>query len=160
MGKIFSMHSTDDGKVHYPVALVPAERKVCKRRSWTLEEKLAIIAEVETSGDPVAVVARRHDMNANHLFNWIDRARAGTLDRKRGRKSNGEAKEHQQSRASDNTEQEFIDLGVFTREEMAHALGGGESLMEVELPGGICMRVPLSIEPELLMRSVRALKAA
>ena len=43
---------------------------------------------------------------------------------------------------------------------MAQALGDGEELMEIELPGGIRMRVPLSIEPEVLMRSVRALKAA
>lgn len=160
MGKIFSMHSDGDGKTHYPVAVVPVERRARKRRSWTLEEKLAIIAEVETSGDPVAMVARRHDMNANHLFNWIDRARAGTLDRKRGRRTHGQANEARQTHEKDDREQEFIDLGVFTREEMAQALGGSESLMEIELPGPVLLRVPLSINPEQLMRSVGALKAA
>ncbi|MFC3320881.1 transposase [Mesorhizobium cantuariense] len=41
------------------------------RRSWTVEQKLAIMREVQESGDPVAVVARRHDMNANHLHIWM-----------------------------------------------------------------------------------------
>lgn len=160
MGKIFPMQSSGDNERHYPLAVVPEEKKRRKRRSWTIEEKLAIIAEVETSGDPVAVVARRHDMNANHLFNWIDRAKAGTLDRKRGRKPNSQPKKTRRAEANTGTEQKFIDLGVFTREEMAQTLGGGAELMEIELPGGIRMRVPLSVEPELLMRSVRALKAA
>lgn len=160
MGKIFPMQSASDAERDYPLAVVSQEKRRRMRRSWTIEEKLAIIAEVETSGDPVAVVARRHDMNANHLFNWIDRARAGTLDRKRGRKPNGQPKESRRADANIDTEQEFVDLGVFTREEMAQALGDGDELMEIELPGGIRMRVPLSIEPEVLMRSVRALKAA
>ncbi|WP_155936647.1 transposase, partial [Mesorhizobium ciceri] len=29
------------------------------RRSWTVEQKLAIVREVQESGDPVSVVARR-----------------------------------------------------------------------------------------------------
>ncbi len=51
------------------------------RRRWTLAEKLAIVEAAKTSGDPVSVVARRHGMNANHLFNWLQRDREGTLDR-------------------------------------------------------------------------------
>ena len=160
MGKIFPMQSSGDSERHYPLAVVPEEKKRRKRRSWTIEEKLAIIAEVETSGDPVAVVARRHDMNANHLFNWIDRAKAGTLDRKRGCKPNSQPKKTRRVEADTGTEQEFIDLGVFTREEMSQTLGAGAELMEIELPGGIRMRVSLSVEPGLLMRSVRALNAA
>ncbi|MFC3320781.1 transposase [Mesorhizobium cantuariense] len=45
------------------------------RRSWTVEQKLAIMREVQESGDPVAVVARRHDMNANHLHIWMKQTR-------------------------------------------------------------------------------------
>ncbi|RWE91534.1 transposase [Mesorhizobium sp.] len=37
--------------------------------------------EVQESGDPVSVVARRHDMNANHLFIWVKQARQGRLGR-------------------------------------------------------------------------------
>src|ERR1700722_19663888 len=52
------------------------------RRSWTIEEKLAIVHAAKHSGAPVSVVARRHGMNANHLFNWLQRDRDGTLDRR------------------------------------------------------------------------------
>ena len=51
------------------------------RRRWTLAEKLAIVEAAKTSGDPISVVARRHGMNANHLFVWLQRDRDGTLDR-------------------------------------------------------------------------------
>ncbi|MGX5806345.1 IS66-like element accessory protein TnpA [Bradyrhizobium sp. Arg314] len=49
------------------------------RRSWTVEQKLAILGEVQESGDPVAVVARRHDMNSNHLHIWIKQAQERRL---------------------------------------------------------------------------------
>ena len=56
----------------------------------------------------MAVVARRHDMNANHLFNWTDRAKRGML----GRRSTGKPT------SVDEPSPEFIDLGVFTREQI------------------------------------------
>lgn len=123
--------------------------KVRHRRSWSLEEKLAIIGEVESSGDPVAVVARRHDMNANHLFNWIDRAKRGML----GRRSTGKPA------SADEPSPAFIDLGVFTREQIDQAVSGN-CMMEIDLPGGIRMRVTSVIDPEALTRAVRALRAA
>ncbi|RWO19525.1 MAG: hypothetical protein EOS09_31060 [Mesorhizobium sp.] len=49
------------------------------RRSWTVEQKLAIVREVEETGDPVAAVARRHDMNANYLFILMKQSREGRL---------------------------------------------------------------------------------
>lgn len=119
------------------------------RRSWSLEEKLAISAEVESSGDPVAVVARRHDMNANHLFNWIDRAKRGML----GRRSTA------RPASVDEPPPEFIDLGVFTRKQIDQA-ATASCVMEIELPGGIRIRVPAVIDPEALTRAVRALRAA
>lgn len=51
------------------------------RRSRTVEQKLAIVREVQETGDPVSVVARRHDMNANHLFIWVKQAQQGRLGR-------------------------------------------------------------------------------
>lgn len=93
-----------------------------------------------------------------HLFNWIDRARAGTLGR-RGQKR-GSAERCSSRRAErDDTEREFIDLGVFTHEEMADAFNGG-CLLEVDLPARLRMRVPISVDPDLLTRAVRALKVA
>jgi transposase len=41
-----------------------------RRRIWSAEEKRQILAEASEPGASVAVVARRHDMNANLLFTW------------------------------------------------------------------------------------------
>ena len=40
------------------------------RRSWSAEEKRRIVEESLRPGASVAVVARRHDLNANLLFTW------------------------------------------------------------------------------------------
>jgi transposase len=41
-----------------------------RRRSWTKDEKRRIVAESLEDGASAAVVARRHDLNANLLFTW------------------------------------------------------------------------------------------
>ncbi|TIN31896.1 MAG: hypothetical protein E5Y31_00125 [Mesorhizobium sp.] len=45
----------------------------------TVEQKLAIVREVEETGDPVAAVARRHDLNANYFFILMKQSREGRL---------------------------------------------------------------------------------
>jgi transposase len=40
------------------------------RRSWSAEEKRRIVEESLRPGASVSVVARRHDVNANLLFSW------------------------------------------------------------------------------------------
>lgn len=56
---------------------VPADRRPeRRRRNWSAEAKRRIIAETREPGASVAVVARRHDMNANLLFTWRRAAEA------------------------------------------------------------------------------------
>ncbi len=55
------------------------------RRTWSAEDKRAIVAEAEAGAEPVAAVARRHRMNANHLHQWLSRAREGRICGRRGR---------------------------------------------------------------------------
>ena len=50
-----------------------------KRLYRSLEEKLRIIEEALAEGTSVARVARAHGVNANLLFNWCRRYRAGRL---------------------------------------------------------------------------------
>jgi transposase len=40
------------------------------RRSWTRDEKRRIVEESLEDGASIAEVARRHELNANLLFNW------------------------------------------------------------------------------------------
>jgi transposase len=44
--------------------------RVERRRKWTLEEKAALIAEVEAEGGKVKLVARRHRLSESLLYNW------------------------------------------------------------------------------------------
>lgn len=118
----------------------PARRR---RRSWTIEQKLAIVREVSTSGDPVAVVARRHDMNANHLFRWIQQAQEDALV---GRRAS----------PVEPARMDFIDLGVVGDRPAPR----GAPAIEIELPGGAKVRVTAPVETEVLIKVLAAVKAA
>src|SRR6201994_546569 len=40
------------------------------RRKWSIEEKAALIAEVEAEGGKVKLVAQRHRISESLLYNW------------------------------------------------------------------------------------------
>jgi transposase-like protein len=44
--------------------------RVERQRKWTIEEKAALIAEVEAEGGKVRLVARRHRVSESLLYNW------------------------------------------------------------------------------------------
>lgn len=50
-----------------------------KRRYRTVEERRCIVEETLVEGVSVAVVARRHGVNANQVFHWRKLHRAGLL---------------------------------------------------------------------------------
>jgi transposase len=41
-----------------------------RRRRWSAEDKVRIVAECDRPGSSVSLVARRHDLNTNMLFTW------------------------------------------------------------------------------------------
>ena len=113
------------------------------RRSWTIREKLSIVDEAKHSGAPVSVVARLHGMNANLLFNWLQRDRDGTLDR---RASCGAAR----GRPA------FVEAGVIGGE----ACGRGAPALEIELPCGAKVKVAAGVDPGVLGPVLFAVRAA
>jgi|ERR1700729_1280562 transposase len=50
---------------------------VVRRRRWSIEQKGRIVAEAIGPGAVVAEVARRHDLGAGQLWNWIRAAKDG-----------------------------------------------------------------------------------
>ncbi|MFV0475449.1 MAG: IS66-like element accessory protein TnpA [Pikeienuella sp.] len=46
-----------------------------RRRSWSDDEKRMICGQARMPGVSVAQVARRYDVNANQVFNWMREAR-------------------------------------------------------------------------------------
>lgn len=69
----------------------PEVPEVAKRRRYTSEYKLKIIAEAEACTEPgqVGALLRREGLYSSHLTHWRNQARQGlidSLDKKRGRK--------------------------------------------------------------------------
>jgi transposase len=50
------------------------------RRMRTIEEKRRIVEETFANGDSVAVIARRHEVNANLVFGWRRLYQKGLLE--------------------------------------------------------------------------------
>jgi transposase len=46
-----------------------------RRRTWTVEEKAAFVAESHVAGETVCGVARRHGLTPQQLFTWRREAR-------------------------------------------------------------------------------------
>ena len=53
-----------------PMAGAPHEVIAGTRRSWSREEKLAILAEAREAPTSVSAVARRHGLHPSLLFRW------------------------------------------------------------------------------------------
>ncbi|WP_348526923.1 transposase [Mesorhizobium sp.] len=132
------------------------------RRSWTVEQKLAIVREVQETGDAVAAVARRHDMNANALFLLMKQARQGRLG--------GRPKQL----STEASAAAFIDLGVINPDGQdvepegsaaAHCHGEGPVRTGQAVPAGGRMEivgangrrviVDRSVDVAVLMRLLR-----
>lgn len=52
-----------------------------RRRRWSLETKLMVVAESREPGASVKAVAARHDIYPSLVFNWRRQAREGRLSR-------------------------------------------------------------------------------
>jgi transposase len=50
-----------------------------RRRKWSDETKIAVVAEALADGVVVSDVARRHDITPSQLFGWIRRFREAAL---------------------------------------------------------------------------------
>lgn len=55
-----------------------------RRRSWSLEQKLAIVAEAEDC-DNLTALARRHDIRTSQLYTWRRELRYAMAARRAGR---------------------------------------------------------------------------
>lgn len=50
-----------------------------RRRRWSVDEKLRIVAETEQPGAGIAEVARRYEISRGLLWNWRSQVRRGAL---------------------------------------------------------------------------------
>jgi transposase len=130
--------------------------RVERRRQWTLEEKAALMAEVEAAGGQVSAVARRHGISKSLLYNWRSAWRSAAAARATAVSAG------------------FIQLGVMTEARERLALpaaaaacprGSGLSLaervgiIEIDLPDGVRLRVDDHVSEKTLRRVLSAMKA-
>lgn len=70
------------------LAIQPVAESSGKRRYRTVEERRRIVEETLAEGVSVAVVARRHGVNANQVFQWRKLYQSGLLEPSQQRQHN------------------------------------------------------------------------
>jgi len=109
-----------------------------RRRRWTDEDKLAILAEVGANGWTVADVARRHDLTRQHIYQWRGEMRRKGL-------------------WPQTDEPSFLAVEITAPSEEA---GSAAAEITVVLRNGRQLRCPCGIEDATLTRLVRLLETA
>jgi transposase len=61
---------TVDSAITKPVRRLEVFTGAGRRRTWSDEDKARVVAEIESSGDSVSGVARRHGLSPQQLFGW------------------------------------------------------------------------------------------
>ena len=70
---------TVDSAITKPVRRLEVFTGAGRRRAWSDEDKARVVAEIETSGDSVSGVARRHGVSPQQLFGWRRQVREGQV---------------------------------------------------------------------------------
>ena len=102
-----------------------------RRRRWSTSEKAQIVEESLRPGANVAAVARQHDVHPNLLHHWRRQARLAA-----GRRVN------------------LLPIAVASEKKPSAA---GTGSIEIELGGGVRLRVDAAVDEAALGRVLRAL---
>ncbi len=111
-----------------------------RRRPWSLEEKLRLVAECDAPGSSVTRVARQYEVSPALLWSWRRQLRRGSL---------GGA-----SQAA-----EFLPVTMMP--PPSGTTGAAESDMpslEIVLPDGIMVRIPRGVDTALVERVLGILR--
>ena len=125
-----------------------------RRRTWSAQEKAALLAEIDAKGGKVRLVARRHQVSESLLYNWRSARKAAAVA----------------LGAPENVE--FLPVGVIpgaspvsssTCSEPAApqllTVDGRAGSIEISLPNGARVSVDAFVNEKALSRVLRAMKA-
>jgi transposase len=124
------------------------------RRSWSREQKLAIVAEVDVAGASLSQVARRHGVHASLLFRWRRKLKANPETRA-GEVENGAPPPATAEMPGGAPAQRFMPVRLQPPEAPAPAK---PSVIEIVIEGGRIVRVGADVDTAALVRIVTALE--
>ena len=118
------------------------------RRSWSRQQKRAIIAEIDVGGATLSEVARRHGIHASLLIRWCRDLRS--------------LFEHPPTEASAAAAPSFIPVLLAAPMTPAPTVNvaAKPATIEIVLAGGRIVRVGADVDPTGLMRIIAALEGA
>ena len=139
------------------MAEVEIVARVERRRKWTIEEKAALLAEVEAEGGKVKLVARRHRVSESLLYNWRSAWKAAAS-----------------AAVGASGTVAFVPLGVLDKTcseapaappppepQRAHQRGESRAgAIEIALPNGARVRVDAFVNEKALSRVLRAMRGS
>jgi transposase len=120
-----------------------------RRRRWSADDKLQVVREAFAPGARVALVARRRDVSRSQIYQWRAALREGRLSDKGGEVV-GFVPVEMPMAPSTGRNGALSGTGSFV----------AETLIEVSLPGGRCLKVPASLPSAELRRLIRAVEGA
>lgn len=112
------------------------------KRLWTDEEKRSICFQTAAPGVSVAQVARRYAVNANLIFKWLRDPRFAP---------------DPASAVPPSEEARFLPVEIVAQTRSAPPAPVAESHIEIDLAGGLRMRICGGYDPEALARLIRGL---
>ena len=114
-----------------------------RRRRWSLDEKMRIVAEAAAPGSSVSEVARRHDISRQNIYQWRCELKPKAV--------------HPTGKAV------FLPVEV-TEDEPGPGAGCGGDVpghpVEIGLRSGRTLRFAADIPDRVLMRLIRVVEAA
>jgi transposase len=115
-----------------------------RRRRWTSEQKLALVAEMLRPGASPTQVARRYGISTGLLYTWRQLARSGEL-----------ALVPMAPPAP-----AFVPVEIVPEAPIQHEDATGVGIMVIELPGNRRVHVDRDVDADALRRVLMALGAA
>ncbi len=125
--------------VHFALVDTIGILDVTKRRRWSDDEKRMICAQTRVPGVSVSQVARRYNVNANQVFNWLKDARFSIG--------------HDGDDAACFLPVEIVEPVL---PEVDHRVADTGKI-EIALAGGHCLSISGPYDPEALERLIRSL---
>lgn len=131
---------TDAGRALKPVGRFAVLKGMTgRRRTWTLEEKLALVAEMERSGN-IAAFSRERDVSTSLLYTWRRELRYAVEARQLPPRPNPM----------------FVPV---LEKASAPACGAADGMVEIEIAGAL-VRIGPAVRTDLAVAVIQALQGA